>query len=123
MTNEVVVNQNGIYITYNNKIIYRKLSQIIFCRTFGRNCQIYFDDGSKEIAPICLKDLMLLLPADSFNRCHTHFLIHLFIMDKGYIFKDKIYYKEHVIPVSRLRINQLIQSIKNYFKIPVKKVD
>lgn len=123
MTNEVVVNQNGIYITYNNKIICRHLSLIRFCKSYGRKTKIYFDADIPEIAPIGLNKLLLLLPADSFKQCHANFIINLLIMDQGYFFNYNLYYKSHVIPVSRYRVDQLIQCIKYYFNIPVKKVN
>lgn len=114
MTNEVKVKENTIFISYEGKMMIRSIRFIHYCESYGHNSKIFFNLKEPVIAPIGINELYEILPHDIFQLCHKRFIVHLAILIKAYMKKDDIYYEYVKIPVSRYRMDDLIESIYNY---------
>lgn len=106
MKNEVKIVGNNILIVCEGEELFRPLDHIYFCAAVCRYCEIVFNTDKPHKAIIGLNELALMLPKQVFYMCHKSFIIHLGILKEATIKDGKIFFLNHILPVSRYRFDE-----------------
>jgi len=114
MKNGVKVAGDKIIIVYNGMQAMRIINNIRFCSSCHNYSEIYFDTDNPVIAPIGINKLSLLLPEESFYKCHRLYIINLEILYEAIVKDGKILYHEQVFPVSRNRVKEFRHKAEAY---------
>jgi DNA-binding LytR/AlgR family response regulator len=101
MKNEVKVTENTIIVIFSGMQAIRNVNNILFCKSVCHYTEIYFDTEKPIKALIGINKLALLLPGESFYKCHRRYIVHLGIVQEAIIKEGKILFREHVLPITR----------------------
>ncbi len=105
------VNFNKIQIPLAGKTIFVGINDIIYCKSDGNYCEIYFTDGKKEVLSKKIKDVEELINHDNFFRVHNSYLVNINFI-KEFIKSDGQYLvmaNGTSIPISRSKKSALLK--------------
>ncbi len=104
-------NFNKIHIPLAGKSIFVEVDAIIYCKSDGNYCEIYFKDGKKEVVSKKIKEVEVFFNHNNFFRVHNSYLVNINFI-KEFIKSDGQYLVLEngvSIPVSRSKRNALLK--------------
>ncbi|WP_400075271.1 LytR/AlgR family response regulator transcription factor [Winogradskyella sp. R77965] len=104
-----------IPLVFSGKTIFVNSSDIIYCKSSGNYCEIFFKNQKKEIISKKLKEFEILINNDDFFRVHKSYLVNVTYI-KEFIKSDGQYLvleNDTTIPVARLKKNALIHFLSH----------
>lgn len=105
------LNFNKIQIPLAGKTIFVGIEDIIYCKSDGNYCEIYFKDGKKEILSKKIKDVEELINNANFFRVHNSYLVNINFI-KEFVKSDGQYLvleNGKSIPISRSKKSALLK--------------
>lgn len=101
-----------ITLSTDGKLLFLDNDDIIYAESDGNYSTIYLEDGQKIVLTKKLKEVVELLPSNTFFRIHNSFIINLnkikeFLKTDGYV----ILKPNHKIPVSRKKKSDFLDLI------------
>ena len=111
--NPPVSNAGKVALPVNNSYVFENANNILYCKSEINYTKIYFYDKAPVLVTKTLKTFETILPEKTFFRIHRSYIINLNCIK--YLSKDKKITLENgdILPVSKEKIKELIERIKN----------
>jgi two-component system LytT family response regulator len=104
-------NYNKIQIPLAGKTIFVGIDDIIYCKSDGNYCEVYFKDGTKELLSKKIKEVAAFINHNNFFRVHNSYLVNINFI-KEFIKSDGQYLVLEngvSIPISRSKKDALLK--------------
>ena len=101
-----------IQIPVNGKIIFLKISDIVYCESDGNYSKVFLESSKELYVSKKLKELEGLLPDNHFFRVHNSYIIHMlkvieYLRSEGYV----VLSNHKKIPVSRNKRQEFLNKM------------